>query len=257
MRQTHLGSKLPETGRRRGLVGVAASVVLRQLGVALVALNAYGQAPPLSSPRELLETDPRGFAQWLKTNQPTPMSPGQKARILASLPRQGELTDLDAPSRRKLASLSPLLRANGHELAYQTKVIDAPQVRIGLYLRTVVLITKTALTLLEAEELQAQVAHEIGHQYVWADYADATARGDHRRLKDLELSCDAIAIVTLHGLAMDPSRLMTGVEKITQYNLTVRKTSVDDSNYPTLSERREFARSVIARVRASPPRSTR
>ena len=61
------------------------------------------------------------------------------------------------------------------------------------------------LKLLEAEELRALVAHEIGHEYVWVDYARASARDDHRRLKDLELLCDAIAIVTVawagHGFA--------------------------------------------------------
>jgi hypothetical protein len=196
----------------------------------------------------LLETDPRGFAQWLQANQPTPVSPDQKPRILAGLPRHDELTDLDGPSRRKLAGLSPLLRANGPEMAYHVKVVDVPQVRIGVYARTVLLISERALTLLGAEELQAQVAHEIGHEYVRVDHAHAAARGDHRRLKDLELLCDAIAIVTLHGLRMDPSRLMTGVEKITRNNRLVHESSVDDSNYPTLSERQKFARAVIAWV---------
>ena len=56
--------------------------------------------------------------------------------------------------------------------------------------------------------------------------------------------CDAIAIATLHELGGDPSRLMTGVEKITRYNLKTLETAVDDRNYPTLSERREFARAV-------------
>ena len=256
MRQTHLRTKLPETGRRRGVVRVAGSLVLRQLGIALVAVTAYAQAPPLSSPRELLEIDPRGFAHWLQSNRPTPVSPDQKARTLASLPRQGEITDLDAASRRKLASLGPVLRANGHELAYHIKVIDVPQVRIGLYARTVVLISEAALTLLEPEELQAHVAHEIGHDYVWVDHAHATARRDSRRLKDLELLCDAIAIVTVHGLGMDPSRLMTGVEKVMRNNRLIYESSVDESNYPTLSERRKFARAVTAWVAgASPPRS--
>ena len=30
--------------------------------------------------------------------------------------------------------------------------------------------------------------------------------------------CDAIAIVTLHGLGMDVSRLMSGVQKISRFN---------------------------------------
>jgi len=50
MRYTHLGS-----------------IVLR-LGVALIAVDAYGQPAYLSSPRQLLERTPAAFADWLQTN---------------------------------------------------------------------------------------------------------------------------------------------------------------------------------------------
>jgi hypothetical protein len=162
------------------------------------------------------------------------------------LPSEGEVTNLDAASLRKLAALTPLLRAIGRDTAYEVKVIDVPLARIGLYERTIVLISETALTLLEAEELQAQVAHETGHEYVWVDHARASAREDRKRLKDLELLCDAVAIATLRRIGVDPARLMTGVEKVTRYNLKVLETRVDDRNYPSLSERREFARAVTA-----------
>jgi coproporphyrinogen III oxidase len=48
----------------------------------------------------------------------------------------------------------------------------------------------------------------MGHGYVWTERERAFQLVDHKRLKDLELVCDAIAIVTLHGLGMDVSRLM-------------------------------------------------
>jgi len=233
MRYTHLGS-----------------IVLR-LGVALIAVDAYGQPAYLSSPRQLLERTPAAFADWLQTNRPEPVSPRDKTRILAGLPAEGEVTDFDAASLRMLASLKPFLRAVGRDPAYEIKVIDVPLARVGLYERTIVLISKPALTLLEAEELQAQVAHETGHEYMWVEHDRASARKDRQRLKDLELLCDAIALATLHRLGGEPSRLMTGVEKITRYNLKVLKAAVDDRNYPTVSERREFAQAVIAWVEAT------
>ena len=258
MRHTHLVSKWAETGLSQGLFRCSRSVVLCQLGVALIAVNAYGQSAFLSSPKELLATDPRAFAQWLQTNRPKPVSADQKARILKGLPSQGELKRLDRSSSQKLASLTPLLRATGRDSAYEIKVVDVQQVRIGLYERAVVLIPETALKLLGAEELRAQVAHEIGHEYVWVDHARASARNDRRRLKDLELLCDAIAIVTLHGLNLDPSRLVTGLEKINRYNWNFFAAEVERRSYPSLSERRRFAREVTAWVsRASPPRSLR
>jgi hypothetical protein len=38
------------------------------------------------------------------------------------------------------------------------------------------------------------MAHELGHEYIWAEHQRATKLGDHNRLKQLELMCDAIAI---------------------------------------------------------------
>jgi hypothetical protein len=258
VRHTHLVSKWVETGISQGLFRRSRSVILSQLSVALIAVNAYGQSAFLSSPKQLLATDPRAFAQWLQTNRPKPVSADQKARILKVLPSQGELKRLDRSSSQKLASLPPLLRATGRDSAYEIKVVDVPQARITLYERTILTIAANALTQLKADELQALVAHEIGHEYVWVDHARASARNDRRRLKDLELLCDAIAIVTLHGLNLDPSRLVTGLEKITRYNWNFFEAEVERRSYPSLSERRKFAREVTAWLsRASTPRSSR
>jgi hypothetical protein len=51
-------------------------------------------------------------------------------------------------------------------------------------------------TLLDAEELQALVAHEVGHEYVWTERERLFRMADPSRLKDLELMCDGIAIAT-------------------------------------------------------------
>ena len=125
-------------------------------------------------------------------------------------------------------------------------MIDIPQARIGLFERSVVFISENALALTDGEDLQALMAHELGHEYIWAEYQRASERRDYTRLKQLELMCDAIAIVILDGLGLDPSRLMTGVEKIARYNREFRGPMVDERGYPTLSERQAFARAVTA-----------
>jgi hypothetical protein len=99
----------------------------------------------------------------------------------------------------------------------------------------------------DAEELQAIVAHEIGHEYVSSDYERASELEDHRRLKNLELLCDAIAIVTLQRLGKNPQRLMAGVEKMDRYNQRLSRSTVNRTNYPTLSERRAFAHDSATR----------
>jgi hypothetical protein len=109
-----------------------------------------------------------------------------------------------------------VLRAT--DSVYVVKVIAVPQAAIGLHARTALLISEAALILLSADELQALVAHEIGHEYVWLEYERAFGLADRNRLKALELVCDGIAIVTLHGLGMDPSRLIASVDKIGRFN---------------------------------------
>jgi len=251
MRYTHHVPKWVETGLSLRLFRRTRSLVLCQLAAAFFAINGYGQTVIPLSPPELLATDPSAFAQWLEAERPKPVSAQDKAHILRMLPAEGEVTNLSGAGRRKLAALGQLLRATGHDSDYEIKVVDTPQARIGLFERSVVLISEHALALTDGEDLQALMAHELGHEYIWAEHQRASERNDHNRLKQLELICDAIAMVILDGLGLDPSRLMTGVEKISRYNREFRGSVIDERGYPTLSERRAFARAVTAWIIAA------
>jgi hypothetical protein len=204
------------------------------------------QMLPLSSSQALLATDPSAFVQFLKAARPAPVSTEDKARVLSSLPEEGEVTNLNASARQKLAALIEVLRATERNSVYEIKVIAVPQAAIALHARSVVLISGAALALVDADELQALLAHEIGHEYVWTDYERSSRLADHDRLKDLELVCDGIAIVTLHGLGLDVSRLMTGVQKISRFNRERFGTATNERNYPTLAHRRAYALVIAA-----------
>jgi hypothetical protein len=112
------------------------------------------------------------------------------------------------------------------------KVVDVPQAAIGLHARAIVLISETALALLSSEELQALAAHELGHEYVWNDYARAVQAGDANRIKSLELVCDAMAMVTLDRVGMHSSRVISGIEKISQFNRDRFGTAVKETQLP-------------------------
>ena len=263
---------------RRGISGVPADPQARRAPLALTlwtcglalalptGLGARGQAVPLSNPQELLSTEPGALVRLLETVRPTPVSSGDKARILSSLPETGEITNLNAEALRKLAALSRVLRAT--DSVYVIKVIAVPQAAIGLHARTILLISEAALKLLNVDELQALVAHEIRARDVWLEYERAFGLADRNRLKELELVCDGIAIVTLYRLGMDPSRLMAGVDKIGRFNRKRFGTAVNEDSYPTLARRRAFAGALTAApplkdscqreaLLASPPRYTR
>jgi hypothetical protein len=179
-----------------------------------------------------------------------PVSAEDKAFVLSSLPEEGEVTNLNAAARQKLAALLDVLRATERASVYEIKVIAVPQAAVGLHARAVILISEAALTLLDADELQALMAHEVGHEYVWTEREQALRLVDRNGLKDLELVCDAIAIVTLHELGMDVSRLMTGIQKVGRFNRQRFGTAVNEKDYPTVAQRQAFAVAVTAWISA-------
>jgi hypothetical protein len=208
------------------------------------------EAVALTTSQNLLATDATAIARFLETGRPAPVSAEDKARVLNTLPPEGEVTDLSASARRKLAALSKVLRGTGRESVYEIKVINVPQAALALHARAVILISEAALTLLDADELQALLAHEVGHEYVWAEREQAFSLADRNGLKDLELVCDAIAIVTLHELGMDASRLMTAIQKIGRFNRQRFGPAINEKDYPTVAQRQAFAGAVTAWIAA-------
>lgn len=204
--------------------------------------EATGQPVTVLSSSDLLSMDSSRFAQWLTAARPVPVSADEKAHTLSELPEEGEVAHLNQGARRKLASLAPLLQAVGRESIYDLKVIDIPQAVMGLHARAVVLISAPALRLLDADELKAMLAHEVGHEYIWPEYERRTTFGD---VKELELVCDGIAIVILRELGIDASRLIGGIEKLARFNQRFKK-PLNEASYPTVAERRDFARAVTA-----------
>ena len=179
-------------------------------------------------------------AMDLDACRPEPVTAAEKARVLQSLPVNGVVTHLGRNEQRKIEAIAPVLDVHGRAGVYEIRVISVPQAWTGLYQRTVLLISLHALTLVSSEEIAALVAHEIGHEYVWQQYADAKAHGKKRELRELELACDAIALRTLARLRIPFERLDTATEKILWYNRERLGLALDAGNYPSLSERRRL-----------------
>jgi Peptidase family M48 len=213
-------------------------------GLALTATNPTAQQLSIASAPDLLRTDPAELVRLLEAARPAPVPTIERASILSGLPENGEVHDLDSRSQRKLAALLPVLEAAQRESVYEIKVIDVPQAAVGIHERLVLLISRVALGLLSADELQAVVAHEIGHEYVWADRERAVAVGDHEGLQDLELVCDIIAVTILRGIGRDASPLIAGIEKISRFNTAHIGTARNQHSYPALDRRRSVIRAV-------------
>jgi len=189
--------------------------------------------------------EPQSFRNELQRGRPAMLSPAQRAAVLASLPADGEVRALGAAQRRKLAGVEPVLRLHEREGSYAVKVVSVAQAGVGIHARSVVLISERALDLLDAQEVPAVVAHEIGHEYFWQEYEDAARRGDRARLQELELRCDGVAVVTLRQLGIPPERLLSGIERLMGYNAETLGRAQNETSYPSLSDRKKLVRALV------------
>jgi hypothetical protein len=186
---------------------------------------------------------------YLTAIRPPRLSAELRARVIASLPSQGEAHP-SGKTAKKLLELRGVLEYHDRATDIEIKVIDVFQAAVAIHARCVILISEHALRLLSAPELQALVAHELGHEYVWEEYESARKRGDYFKIQELELWCDGVAILTLLDLGIQPESLTSGLAKLARFNARFG-TPRDANEYPTDRERAEFHRAVV-QIKQSP-----
>ena len=209
---------------------------------------AAAQPRPAIRSNDLLAMDPIALVRLLDNTRPAPVSSTVRAQVIASVPKHGRVDNLDEGERRKLAALAKVLEAAQRASVYAVMVIDVPQARVGLYARTVILISRPALTLMSEQELQAVVAHETAHEYVHAEYERAMAAGGNGRLHDLELVCDIIAVTILHAMGQEARPLASAIEKLLRFNHSRFGTEIDDAQYPSPLLRRSMMLALEKRL---------
>jgi hypothetical protein len=107
-----------------------------------------------------------------------------------------------------------------------------------------VVISEEAVDTLTAEELQAVIAHELGHEYFAAEYEMARSNKLWDKVKELELRCDAISIITLKSLGLNPDTLISAVTKLTKFN-EERGVKNNPNIVTSLGDRLNFCRSIM------------
>jgi hypothetical protein len=196
------------------------------------------------------------FDEFLHGLRPRSLSPEVKEQILKILPR-ADILDASAAQQAKLRALAPILRYHDRDSAIDVTLLRARPATLAFLAGAAILITEPALEILSAEELQAAVAHELGHEYFWDEFELARQQTHYTKLQELELRCDGIAVIALNELALNPENLIRAVKKLNRYNGR-RGTDTTVQRYVSLKEREGFVLSMIAMVRGgqvhrSPP----
>ena len=214
----------------------------------VVAMSALPAARPADPPASQVvlgffeRHSNQNLDAFLAGLRPAPLGPADRAMVLAGLPKDGAL--LPSPGElEKIAAAAGLLKYSAREGAISFLVIDLNHAFVGLYQRTVILVSRQLLNVVSRGEFVALVAHEVGHDYDWEAYFGAMQIRSHVHMQHLELRADAIAVLTLRRIGGDPENLVSAVRNVTHYNL--RRNAVENArNYPPLTQRIAFIRAV-------------
>src|SRR5262249_229738 len=142
----------------------------------------------------------------------------------------------------KLAALEPILRFHERDSVIEIKVIGVEELFVGLQGRAVLLISEPALNLLSVEQLQAVVAHELGHEYFWGELMEARQRKEREAMREIELRCDGAAVIALLHLGLAPEKLISAIVRMRMFNARIAAT--DPLYHPTNDERARFIRAM-------------
>jgi hypothetical protein len=181
---------------------------------------------------------------YLKSIRPAGISAAERARLVASIRKE----DIVAPSPErqiKLNALRPVLEYH-ERAAVEVKVLRFPMALAwaGFLDGAAVVVSEDALDLLSVEELQAVIAHELGHEYFAAEFALARNNEQWDKVKEVELRCDAISIITMTSLGVNPDRLLSGVTKLIKFN-EGRGVKNNPNLITSLDDRLNFCRAMM------------
>ena len=188
----------------------------------------------------------RNLDDYLRSIRPAKLAPNLKLRVLSML-RQEDIVTPTPERSIKLAALDPILRYHDRSATIDPKIIRVKQAAVMFLAGAAVLISEEALDMLTTEELQAVVAHELGHEYFWNEYEEAQKNNGFEKLQELELRCDGLAVITMNSIGIDPECLITGIAKLTKSHTG---TSLRADHYAPMQERINFIRAMIELVNA-------
>ena len=238
----------------RSLHGQAVSAAFMALTFLSPARMSWAVSPPVPQRVRLgtvgvralqyfAPTRQRSWDDYLKSIRPAAVSADRKARSLAMV-RKEDVIEPSAERQAKLDALRPVLEYLERDVAIEVKILRLELAWAGFLGGAAVLVSEGAVDLLTAEELQAVVAHELAHEYFSDEYETARNSKRYDTVKEIELRCDAISIVTMRGLRLDPGALLSGVAKLTKFN--DRRGFPNSPNLaPSAEERTSFSLAVV------------
>ncbi|MBA3712232.1 MAG: hypothetical protein H0W76_07255 [Pyrinomonadaceae bacterium] len=133
-------------------------------------------------------------------------------RLPASI-RQQRITSGRLLSRAEKI-LQPVLQLHKRTECVELFLYRNDSPRAVLWMGCVLILSDSLVALLYDAELTGIVAHELAHLYFMDAMAAAQKTNDERRMKVIELKCDAVAMLPLKLLEGDPTYYIRGVKRM-------------------------------------------
>jgi hypothetical protein len=190
------------------------------------------------------------LGDYLKSIRPPGISPEQRARLVSMI-RKEDIVSPSIQRQAKLDALRPVLEYHERS-AVEVKILRLGLAWAGMLEGAAVVVSEEAVDVLTAEELQAVVAHELGHEYFAAEYEAARKSKQYDLVKEVELRCDAIAVITLSRLRLNPELLLSGVSRLTKFN-EARGVKNNPNLGSSVDERQRFCKAIeeLLKIRES------
>lgn len=85
--------------------------------------------------------------------------------------------------------------------------------------------------------LVGAISHELAHEYVAVEFREAVLTRDMAKLRELELLCDALAVVSLLALGMDVTAYANLLRKVVAFSPEAAELNAGAHGAPSLAER--------------------
>ena len=127
------------------------------------------------------QVEDANFEVYLKRIRPPKATAELKAQVLTQLAKAEAGQSSEKRNAKLTAAILPILQFHDRADAMDIKVVHTREAVVGVQGRAVLLISENVLRMLSTAELQAVVAHELGHEYFWNELIDGSTTAQKLR----------------------------------------------------------------------------
>jgi Zn-dependent protease with chaperone function len=177
----------------------------------------------------------------LASMRPEAISESDKKKLLENLPL---VTAANRVSDRKrlehlVARLQVTLKLHDRAGIVEIIVFNDPRPIVFNKPGVVIVLSTEVLKIVGGDDaaLAGVVAHELAHEYVAMPMLYALRATNDVKIQELELFCDAVAVVTLLSLHMNPNSYSKALAKICRHSQAAVSLNDGFSSHPSLDAR--------------------